>query len=39
MSIYLNDDEHVVDADAEEEERNGRVNGSVEDAQIEAQSV
>ena len=35
----MNDDEHVVDTDAEEEERNGRMNGSVKDAQIETQAI
>jgi len=35
----LDDNEHVVDSDAQQKERNGGVNGSVKYAQVEAQSV
>ena len=35
----LDDNEHVVDSDAQQKERNGGVNGSVKYAQIEAESV
>ena len=38
-SNYLNDDEHVIDADAEQQERDGGMNRPVKDAHVKAESV
>ncbi len=38
-STHLNDDEHVVDANTQQQERDDRMDGSVGDAQVETETV